>query len=994
VNFGKRSVRAGHSATSHKVFEGLEARRLLAAGDLDLTFGGGDGLTTFSTQAGSQIDRGLQVAVDPLGRIVTVGTTAANRNFGTPVDLVVARFTSEGLPDPTFGVGGKAFVTFSFRATDIPVDLAVQPDGKILVALRAATTAPWGVLRLTEVGVADPTFGGGDGLANYDFGSSTITKMALQSDGKIVTIGSATNFTTGVKGTIVRMKDDGTLDPSFSGDGIATVDVNPGGFTEFFDVALDGARIVALGHARPAGSGQFDSAVVARFTPAGDPDPTFASPAQISVPSTYVLPHSIAVDSASRVYVATQLSTSIFLTPLPLNLYRLTSSGAPDLSFNATGPSPGRLEVPDATYLQSDVAEMLIGPDGKLLFGGAYTDATSNAFNIVRVNPDGTLDGAFAGDGTSKFTPTGPLASGGTDMALDAQGRLVISGVAVATATDYDLALVRVETGIVPPADPVTLTAGGVLRIRGTDANDTVVLAKQGNDFLATLNGQTYTFAAADVLSIDVELYGGDDHETHDGGVPGGRVDLGGGLTNSVTLNSFNRADSLLQVFGGAGNDTVEIMIAAFTPVFFDGGQDDSSTDYLIYHGSTGNDTFNVTASRIDNGGFYEAQFANVEQRVIYGDFGFDTFHVTATGPGICDLYGDEGDDTFDLINGAANTLVASTNIYGGEDTDTFIFDDSAGGSTQGPTILGDIGAANFNGYSVDFDGIETLHYLNGPAAGSIFVRPSPTVRMIIDGKSPNADPGDILTIDPNSLPLSQVRTSSHDGSITFGGGKQPVEYLGFERVISPLDTTKPTATPHFETLTRQSFIVDFSEDVMLSINAADLVLKNLTTGQTISPINFVLNTSGGANLPTRAEWTTFFAQPFPDGNYRAQIAADAVRDYADNPLAAPISFDFFILAGDANHDRKVDFTDLVAVAQNYNTNSGATFNKGDFNYDGKVDFTDLVMLAQRYGTTLAAPATVPVFATAAESQAIFSSSPRIVHAPAKPKSLPPPRRR
>jgi hypothetical protein len=180
----------------------------------------------------------------------------------------------------------------------------------------------------------------------------------------------------------------------------------------------------------------------------------------------------------------------------------------------------------------------------------------------------------------------------------------------------------------------------------------------------------------------------------------------------------------------------------------------------------------------------------------------------------------------------------------------------------------------------------------------------------------------------------------------------------------------------------------------MLSISAADLVLKNLTTGQTISPINFVLNTSGGANLPTRAEWTTFFAQPFPDGNYHAQIAADAVRDYADNPLAAPISFDFFILAGDANHDRKVDFSDLVVVAQNYNTNSGATFDKGDFNYDGKVDFTDLVMLAQRYGTTLAAPATVPVFATAAESQAVFSSSPRIVHAPAKPKSLPPPRRR
>jgi hypothetical protein len=52
-----------------------------------------------------------------------------------------------------------------------------------------------------------------------------------------------------------------------------------------------------------------------------------------------------------------------------------------------------------------------------------------------------------------------------------------------------------------------------------------------------------------------------------------------------------------------------------------------------------------------------------------------------------------------------------------------------------------------------------------------------------------------------------------------------------------------------------------------------------------------------------------------------------------------------------------VDFLDLAALAQSYNT-TGKTFARGNFNYDpaGAVDFNDLVILAQRYNTSLPAP--------------------------------------
>jgi autotransporter-associated beta strand protein/T5SS/PEP-CTERM-associated repeat protein len=59
-------------------------------------------------------------------------------------------------------------------------------------------------------------------------------------------------------------------------------------------------------------------------------------------------------------------------------------------------------------------------------------------------------------------------------------------------------------------------------------------------------------------------------------------------------------------------------------------------------------------------------------------------------------------------------------------------------------------------------------------------------------------------------------------------------------------------------------------------------------------------------------------------------------------------------LNGDANLNGEVNFTDLVALAQNYGTATGdMPWNRGDFTYDGNVTFLDLVALAQNYGSTL-----------------------------------------
>ena len=56
------------------------------------------------------------------------------------------------------------------------------------------------------------------------------------------------------------------------------------------------------------------------------------------------------------------------------------------------------------------------------------------------------------------------------------------------------------------------------------------------------------------------------------------------------------------------------------------------------------------------------------------------------------------------------------------------------------------------------------------------------------------------------------------------------------------------------------------------------------------------------------------------------------------------------VLPGDANNDGKVDFSDLLILAQNDGQTSGATVADGDFDGDGAVGFSDLLILAQNYG--------------------------------------------
>jgi hypothetical protein len=167
---------------------------------------------------------------------------------------------------------------------------------------------------------------------------------------------------------------------------------------------------------------------------------------------------------------------------------------------------------------------------------------------------------------------------------------------------------------------------------------------------------------------------------------------------------------------------------------------------------------------------------------------------------------------------------------------------------------------------------------------------------------------------------------------------------------IAVLDVTAPTvAATTFLFESAQAVRLGFSEDVLASIDVADLEIVNVATGIRVPASEFTLSTQSAAGQPTVVTWTHNLASGIlPDGQYSATLPANSVADTAGNGNGLS-SFTFNILAGDADRDGSVGFSDLVLLAQNYGL-SDKTFSQGDFNYDGTVNFDDLVILAQKYG--------------------------------------------
>jgi uncharacterized delta-60 repeat protein len=167
--------------------------RLLTHGGLDATFGSGG--RTFIDNAG-RVDYGWGVGVDAANRIVVSGFASTGTSAAT-TDFAVARLTTSGMLDPSFGIGGKVTTDVNGSLNYSEAQLAIDSGGRILVSGISQNSSysivDFTVVRYNDDGSLDATFGTG-GAATVDFGIGSATenwgRLTLDPSGRIVVVGS------------------------------------------------------------------------------------------------------------------------------------------------------------------------------------------------------------------------------------------------------------------------------------------------------------------------------------------------------------------------------------------------------------------------------------------------------------------------------------------------------------------------------------------------------------------------------------------------------------------------------------------------------------------------------------------------------------------------------------------------------------------------------------------------------------------------------------
>ncbi|MBN4066246.1 tandem-95 repeat protein [Ahrensia sp. AH-315-G08] len=221
----------------------LVAMKFTSAGVLDPLFGSG-GIA--EAGIGSAQISEVSSAVLGDGSILVAG----DRYTGADSEFVVVKFDSVGAVDTGFGTLGTA--TFSSPITsERHYSMIVQPNGKILIGgsqLENGVTEI-AVARMLADGSIDTSFGGGDGIVTTAVGAvlDAAYDIKLQTDGKIIAIGTSQNTSGDYEIAIVRYTADGVIDTTFGGgDGIVVFPLGTNAIAYTTVIQPDG-QIIVLG---------------------------------------------------------------------------------------------------------------------------------------------------------------------------------------------------------------------------------------------------------------------------------------------------------------------------------------------------------------------------------------------------------------------------------------------------------------------------------------------------------------------------------------------------------------------------------------------------------------------------------------------------------------------------------------------------------------------------------------------------------------------------
>ncbi len=328
---------------------GFEVARFNVNGTPDTTFDG-DGLAQVPG-----LNQANTLAIQADGKIIVAGYFVSEN-----ADLALARFNSNGLLDTTFD--GDGIAVFVLPETQVVFDIAIQPDGKIILGGNTGTTVSvqdFMVVRLNANGTPDASFGPtGNGVVQTSFNAGdSLSSVALQTDGKIVAGGSTSG--TNLDFALMRVTATGSLDTTFDTDGKLTTSIRQDEGISKVLIQPDG-KIIATGNTRNPGQ-NVDTAIV-RYNPNGSLDTSFdvdGIATTNDAPFEETTAAALQPDGKIIVSQRRDLNNSA--------LIRFNSNGALDTSFHGDGI----FLFPASTHTNTYARAIAVQPDGKIIISGA-----------------------------------------------------------------------------------------------------------------------------------------------------------------------------------------------------------------------------------------------------------------------------------------------------------------------------------------------------------------------------------------------------------------------------------------------------------------------------------------------------------------------------------------------------------------------------------------------------------------------------------------------
>ncbi|GAA0638909.1 hypothetical protein GCM10009547_48810 [Sporichthya brevicatena] len=365
-------------------------------------------------------DRFNAVAVGKDGKIYAAGLTSE----GPDQKIAVARFSTDGAKDTSFGDGGVASVNVSPNSSTDPTaqieqarSLVFLEDGTVVavgVAEHDATAEGAAAKDSDIVAVAFDSAGkpksgfGTDGVARFDLGTGHLDgedfvgadqgwgSAALPDGDGLVIFGTTTAGADRADGDFVLLgvDDDGKLDDDFGDDGVLKVGDRPQ-VDNARHVQVVGDKLVATGYSRYTdGDKTTVRPVLIRASLDGELDKTFDDDGIATYDGLGAVAESYQFGVQGDKYVLTGYGKANDADKVDLIAYRFNNDGEFDTTFGDNGVT--RIDITG----EDDRGRNLVVAGDKIVYvGSGKVDGSNQEAMVVVLDKDGKRDAAYGADG-------------------------------------------------------------------------------------------------------------------------------------------------------------------------------------------------------------------------------------------------------------------------------------------------------------------------------------------------------------------------------------------------------------------------------------------------------------------------------------------------------------------------------------------------------------------------------------------------------------------